>query len=187
MELGLCPRCATPYTASEVTGLGILRGRSAQRGGPLMEYACQGCGKRIRLIPHGEGRYAPPGEPPPEAVPDADRAPPWMRGRPAEEAAPREQAPPPRSAPPPPPREPEPEPEPLQIPVPPADEPMGPREACALLGVAPQADRKAIERAFRERSLACHPDKVAHLDADFQALAEAKFRRLQRARDLLIG
>ena len=39
--------------------------------------------------------------------------------------------------------------------------------------------------AYRERSLACHPDKVAHLDPDFLALAERKFRELKRAHDLL--
>jgi DnaJ like chaperone protein len=58
-------------------------------------------------------------------------------------------------------------------------------QALALLGLQPTADRRAIERAYRERSLACHPDKVAHLDPDFQALAEAKFRRLKQAYDLL--
>lgn len=57
--------------------------------------------------------------------------------------------------------------------------------ALEVLGVSPAADRATIDRAFRERSLACHPDKVAHLDHDFQALAERKFRELKRAHELL--
>ncbi len=179
MELGRCPRCSTSYSASEVSGFGVLRGRSAQRGGPRVEYSCQDCGRQILLIPHGEGRYAPPGQPPPDAVPIDARTPPWLkpesdRERPAAppQAEPR---PPPRpaEAPPPPPVEP-----------PPALE-VSPAEALALLGVGPGADRQAIERAFRERSLACHPDKVAHLDPDFIELAERKFRRLQQAYELL--
>lgn len=197
MELGLCPRCATPYTSSDVAGFGILRGRSARRGGPRVEYACQGCGHRIHLIPHGSGRYAPPGQPPPAAVPRAERAPPWMRGAspggdggpeaPPRRADPREAPRPPRDPEPPPPP-PEPEPEPLRVPPPPdPDAPVGVAEARELLGVETGADRAAIERAFRERSLACHPDKVAHLDEDFQALAEAKFRRLQKALARLLG
>lgn len=187
MEIGTCPRCATPYTSSEVTGFGILRGRSARQGGPRVEYACQACGARIHLVAHGEGRYAPPGQPPPAVVPEAERQPPWMReGAPD----PRRAAPPPRSEPPPradapPEPDPGPDPEPLRVEVPEAEEPLGPADALALLGVEPTADHDTIERAFRERSLTCHPDKVAHLDPEFQELAERKFRRLQRAFDLL--
>jgi DnaJ-domain-containing protein 1 len=70
-----------------------------------------------------------------------------------------------------------------------AEDDVGPLDvlrAMALLGVPASADRSAIQRAFRERSLTCHPDKVAHLDPEFQALAERKFKRLRQAYDLLI-
>jgi curved DNA-binding protein CbpA len=62
---------------------------------------------------------------------------------------------------------------------------VDPAEALGLLGVLPTATRAEVEQAFRARSLACHPDKVAHLDADFQALADRKFRRLLEAFRLL--
>jgi len=62
---------------------------------------------------------------------------------------------------------------------------MGPTEALALLGCKPTAGTEEIERAFRERSLMCHPDKVAHLDEDFQVLAESKFKRLRKAFEIL--
>jgi len=85
---------------------------------------------------------------------------------------------------------PEPEPEPVEIPEaqpkPDAGEaPLGPVEALALLGCKPSAGGAEIEQAFRERSLTCHPDKVAHLDREFQELAEKKFKRLRRALDIL--
>jgi len=60
-------------------------------------------------------------------------------------------------------------------------------EAREVLGVPPDAGRAAVEAAYRERALTCHPDKVAHLDADFVRLAEWKFRRLQAARDVLLA
>ena len=65
--------------------------------------------------------------------------------------------------------------------------PLGPVEACEILGVSPAASPAQVEQAYRERALQCHPDKVAHLDPDIQALAERKFKRLQAARDLLLG
>jgi DnaJ like chaperone protein len=58
--------------------------------------------------------------------------------------------------------------------------------ALEVLGLPADATASAVEDAFRERALQCHPDKVAHLDPDFVALAERKFRRLQEARDLLL-
>ena len=59
-------------------------------------------------------------------------------------------------------------------------------EALEILGVEAAASRDEIDRAFHERSRTCHPDKVAHLDAEFQELAERKFLRLKSAYDLLV-
>ena len=64
---------------------------------------------------------------------------------------------------------------------------MDPARACAVLGIGLTADREAIEHAYRARALQCHPDKVAHLDEDFRALAERKFKEVQAAYDLLVG
>ncbi len=189
MELGLCPRCATPYTASEVVGFGILRPRTETSGGPRVEYACQACSRQIQLIPYGEGRYAPPGQPPPAHVPEEHRRPPWL-----DKVPPRDEP-----APPPPARDATAPPQEGPAEAPPEgpagaptdaesvaqEGPLGPVEALQILGLEPAADGRAIDRAFRERSLTCHPDKVAHMDLEFQELAERKFKRLQKAYDLL--
>lgn len=203
MELGQCPRCAQAYTTSEVVGFGILRARAASAGGPRVEYACPGCGAVVHLIPYGEGRYAPPGKPPPVAVPEADRRPPWLTDeapegpRPARTASaePAQQETPgwaagskeAREGDPIPPEGPRPRRE--QAPTSSSgggeDTPMGPAEALELLGVKPSAEAVEIDHAFRELSLTCHPDKAAHLDEDFQALAERKFKRLLKAYEIL--
>jgi hypothetical protein len=52
-----------------------------------------------------------------------------------------------------------------------------------ILGVPPTASPKEINAAWRELIKKSHPDRVADLDADFQALAEAKARVLNAARD----
>ncbi len=212
METGVCPACARPYTSGEVTGLGILRSRPEARGGPYVEFSCPGCGRQILLIPHGEGRFAPPGAPPPETVPADQRRVPWAGrrearrrpGTPAAGPAPEDSAPEPVVLHPPPAAKPPPSPgsgppaSPARTAGPEervsggvsgtgaADPPMTVSEAIGILGVPLTADRKEIEKAFRERSLACHPDKVAHLDAEFQALAERKFRRLRQAFGMLV-
>lgn len=176
MQLGACHACGTPYTSQQVAGLGILRARPAAAGGPRLEYRCGGCAVVLTLVPHGEGRYAPPGAPPPAHVPEAARRPAWARGAGREgEAAATPGAAAPTGA---------------------AQEGAGaatglPRTAPVdaltlvaayeLLGVPVTADRDSIEKAFRARSLACHPDKVAHLDEDFRVLAEQKFKRLVEA------
>jgi len=183
MELGRCPACATPYSAADLVGLGILRARPAVAGGPLLEYRCGSCARVLTLVPHGDGRYAPPGEPPPPAVPVEERRPHWVREAPrgapraaaATAAPPEDVGAPPTSAPPP----------SAAREAKAAAPRLGALEACELLGVSVTAPKEELERAFRSRSLTCHPDKVAHLDAEFQALADRKFKRLMEAYQLL--
>lgn len=175
MQIGACHACGTPYTSQELAGLGILRARPAAAGGPRLEYRCAGCAVVLTLVPHGEGRYAPPGASPPEHVPEEARRPAWTRGATATSAsaasggAAAGQASGPAST---------------------GQAAPGAAGASAaltlvaayeLLGVPLTADRETLEKAFRARSLACHPDKVAHLDEDFRALAEQKFKRLVEA------
>jgi hypothetical protein len=154
---------------------------------------CPGCKAVLVFVPHGNGRYAPPGEPPPPAPTEADLRLPWRRDVPA--FAPTDAAPVAG-----PPSAPGPLPAPAAPTAPPprrdlpraggsqGDEPLlDPFEACEVLGISPSAEPAAIEAAYRERALQCHPDKVAHLDPDIQEVARRKFRRLQEARDLLLG
>lgn len=194
MDSGRCRTCGRAFFAGEITGLGILRTRPADRGGPIVEFPCPSCRTVIRLVPHGNGRYALPGQPPPPPPSESERTVPWLRsdegdvppkspGSPEAESA-KPPTPPrptrttpasqPPGAPPRPPAAP-----------PPIGRPMTALEAYETLGLSPTARSADVERAFRERALLCHPDKVAHLDADFAELADRKFRRLQEARDLL--
>lgn len=188
---GRCRRCARPFTSGEVTGLGILRPRAVVDGGPIVEFACPGCRTVNPLVPHGGGRFAPPGVPPPPPPSEAERRVPWQRGpRSPGATAPR---PPPAAPPvtppsaPPPPATPPPSPPPAAPAAPDDDLAMTATEALEVLGVGPQAVTADIEHAYRVLALKLHPDKVAHLDRDFVALAERKFRRLRAARDLLLG
>jgi hypothetical protein len=79
MDLGRCRTCGRPVTPGEVTGMGILRPRPASAGGPVVELECPGCKTILTFIPHGNGRYAFPGQPPPPPPSAADRASPWQR------------------------------------------------------------------------------------------------------------
>lgn len=88
-----------------------------------------------------------------------------------------------RAEPPPPP----PEPEPAPPPPPPPPEPETPPTPHELLGVEPGADAETITKAFRELAKRYHPDRFEALDADFQALAHAKFIALKQAYDTLSG
>lgn len=147
-----------------------------------MEFHCQGCGRLLRLIPHGEGRYALPGEPPPQAVTQDDRRPHWLNEvpetPPGTPPAPVEEAPETRGDPPP----------PREAPQPAGDVPEAPAtdaEAWSILGLEVGASEAEVDKAFQIRSKTCHPDKVAHLDTEFQELAERKFRRLRAAYERL--
>ncbi len=212
MDSGRCRRCGRPFTAGEITGIGILRTRPEHRGGPVIEFPCPECRTVIQLIPHGNGRYALPGQPPPPPPTDAERVIPWQRppaaapGTTAPKSGEGEGSTPPKSGPastsarpPAPPADPRgAAPPPSGRPAPPradahpkdgatTEPPLTALRACDALGLTPTASSADVEKAFRERALLCHPDKVAHLDPEFVALAERKFRRLQEARDLLLG
>jgi curved DNA-binding protein CbpA len=50
-----------------------------------------------------------------------------------------------------------------------------------ILGIDVSADQDEVRRAFRERVRACHPDRVANLDAELRQLAEEKMVRLNEA------
>lgn len=187
MDSGRCRKCGRAFTAGEIAGTGILRTRPADRGGPIVEFACPSCQTVMPLVPYGNGRYALPGQPPPPPPTDAERAMPWKPKDASASRPPAEETPDgPRFSAPPTPQRPR-----LHSeanagpPKTPPDRRLTTLEAFTTLGLSPTASMADVEKAYRERALLCHPDKVAHLDADFAELAHRKFRRLQESRDLL--
>jgi DnaJ like chaperone protein len=54
-----------------------------------------------------------------------------------------------------------------------------------ILGVTKNASPEEIKTAYRQRSQEYHPDKVQHLGKDLRALADKKFREIQKAFETL--
>lgn len=57
------------------------------------------------------------------------------------------------------------------------------RRYCTVLGVAEHADFATIKKAYRQLSMQYHPDKVAHLGAEFKRVAEEKMKEINAAYD----
>ncbi len=51
----------------------------------------------------------------------------------------------------------------------------------AVLGVSRQSHPDEIKSAYRELAAKYHPDKVQHLGEEFQKLAEARFKEIEKA------
>jgi len=55
-----------------------------------------------------------------------------------------------------------------------------------VLGVKVGASREEIRRAFHRLAIHYHPDKVHHLGAEFESMAQEKFLRLKEAYEVLL-
>jgi DnaJ like chaperone protein len=55
----------------------------------------------------------------------------------------------------------------------------------AILGIDRSASPEDIKQAYRQLAGQYHPDKVMHLGDEFKALAEKRFKEIQRAYDQL--
>jgi DnaJ like chaperone protein len=53
----------------------------------------------------------------------------------------------------------------------------------AVLGLEPGADMDTIKKSYRQLSMKYHPDKVAHLGAEFKSVAEDKMKEINSAYD----
>ena len=56
-----------------------------------------------------------------------------------------------------------------------------------ILGIDRGASSAEIKQAYRELALKYHPDKLEHLGDEFKALAEMRFKEIQRAYQELSG
>jgi len=59
------------------------------------------------------------------------------------------------------------------------------KDPFAILGLRNGASQEDIRAAYRQLAAQYHPDKLAHLGEEFQALAEQKFKIIQSAYDAL--
>jgi DnaJ like chaperone protein len=56
-----------------------------------------------------------------------------------------------------------------------------------ILGIEPDASVEQIKHAYRELASKYHPDKLEHLGDEFKALAEKRFKEIQKAYQELKG
>jgi DnaJ-domain-containing protein 1 len=61
------------------------------------------------------------------------------------------------------------------------------RDHYTVLEIAPGATKEEIKSAYRRLAAQYHPDKVQHLGEEFQVLAEARFKEIQKAYEELIS
>jgi DnaJ like chaperone protein len=60
-----------------------------------------------------------------------------------------------------------------------------PKDPYDILGIEAGASQADIQAAYRRLAAQYHPDKLAHLGEEFQALAEEKFKVIQSAYEML--
>ena len=63
----------------------------------------------------------------------------------------------------------------------------GRKDPYTILGIEPGASKEEIHEAYRRLVQQYHPDKVSHLGAEFQELAQQKFVEIQWAYEELTG
>jgi uncharacterized membrane protein YkvA (DUF1232 family) len=61
-----------------------------------------------------------------------------------------------------------------------------PQSPFEILGIEPSATQDEIKSAYRKLANQYHPDKVAHLGEELQALADQRFKEIQDAYEQLV-
>lgn len=62
-----------------------------------------------------------------------------------------------------------------------------PQSPYEVLGIGPSASQDEIKAAYRKLANQYHPDKVVHLGEELQALADQRFKEIQKAYEQLGG
>jgi len=62
---------------------------------------------------------------------------------------------------------------------------QSPQTPLEILGLSEKATPEEIKTAYHQRSQEYHPDKVQHLGTELRALADKKFREIQKAFEIL--
>ncbi len=191
MQLGECDRCQTPFTRDDVAAYGILKARTAARGGPRVRYRCPKCSNEIELVPHGRHRYTRPGEPSHATTFDDEQNPnvsiPWQdhakhRSVSRDESESKHGPASERNAP----HRSNAASDVDQVHIDPQPGLMTRESALDLMGLTSNSTADEIDEAFRRHAQASHPDKVAHLDPAIQAFASKRFLKLREAYDLIL-
>lgn len=65
------------------------------------------------------------------------------------------------------------------------DQPREEFDPYKVLQIPRDATQEEVHKAWVELAAQYHPDKAAHLGPDLQALAEKRFKEIQRAYDIL--
>ena len=163
-----CWSCRAEVDLQAISRTAVLRSRRSRDGGPFYVAECPRCRERVKLENDPLFRLVAS----PELGPSVHRDPIGFLRRPFSVVHVRQE--PPDSS--------------TRAPSPPPARPSGPaQKAYGILGLPVDADREAVEHAFRERAKRCHPDRFAHRDEESQRKAHRAFILIRTAYEAIVS
>jgi hypothetical protein len=163
-----CWGCRTEVDLQAISRTAVLRSRRPTDGGPFYVAECPRCRERVKLEEDPLFRLVAS----PEVGPSVHRDPMGFLQRPFSVVHVRQQ--PSESH--------------ARAPSRPRSRAPGPVEkAYGILGLPVDADREAVEHAFREQAKRCHPDRFAHRDEESQRQAHQAFILIRTAYETIVS